>query len=211
MVGLMHKILIIDDHTLMARGLETIFASQPDMNVLGCVNDAQHAKSEVARLQPDVITLDLAMPNLHGSDLIPPLQAEFPDLRIIVLTGLSDPKILYEVFSHTPHAILQKTGDPEAVLHAIRTPFCGTPILCVECKKLFRSLGEIPPIITPLSAREREVVTLLAQGQTTRAAAATLGISEHTVRKHRENSLAKLNAKTTGELVSLSERRGYIP
>lgn len=206
----MHRILVIDDHALVARGLESIFTAQQDLDVLGCITDPRHVLSEVSRLLPDVVTLDLAMPGIHGSDLISPIQAASPDTRIIILTGLSDLPLLAEVFNKSPHAILQKAGDPDDLLAAVRAQPASTPILCAAYAALFDANEGRLKAITPLSVREREVVQLLAQGNTTKEIADALGISEHTIRKHRENARAKLAAKTTGELVILAARRGYI-
>ena len=206
----MHKILIIDDHALVAHGLESFFAAQSDMEVVLCVQDARHALTKISALKPNVVLLDLAMPTLHGTDLLNPIQALDPDLRVIILTGLTDPELLAEVFEKSPHAIMQKMGDPGELLSAVRAPKSRKTHLCSECQKMFAQLDTKLKAISPLTRREREVVSLLAQGESAKGAALVLGISEHTVRKHRENALEKFGARSTGQLVALAARRGYI-
>jgi len=206
----MHKILIIDDHALVAHGMKSIFAVQAGMEVVQCVQDARQALAAIAKHKPNVVLLDLAMPTLHGTDLIDPIKATDPSIRIIVLTGLSDPALLAEVFEKSPHAIMQKMGDPGELLDAVRAPESSQTMLCKACQKMFDQLDSELETILPLTQREREIVSLLSKGETTKGAALVLGISEHTVRKHRENTLAKFGARSTGQLVALAARRGYI-
>lgn len=205
-----HKVIIIDDHALVAHGLESIFTAQEDMEVIKCISDPKLAVAEVRHLKPDLVTLDLGMPKLHGADLIEPLQKASPDTRIIVLTGLSDMVLLAEVHAKKPHGIMQKMGNPQELLDAIRVSAGGPPILCSECRGMMAKLDQTLETMRPLSRREREIVGLLADGNTTKDIADLLNISEHTVRKHRENSLDKLGAKSTGQLVALATRRGFI-
>ncbi len=180
------------------------------MEVVQCLHDGRQALAAVSRHKPDVVLLDLAMPVIHGADLIDPIQAANPEIRIVILTGLSDLALLAEVFGKSPHAIMQKAGDPGELLDAVQSPKGPRPILCRECRKMFALLDNELQVILPLTQREREIVSLLARGETTKGAAVALGISEHTVRKHRENALGKFGAKTTGQLVVLASRRGYI-
>ncbi len=180
------------------------------MEVISCVSDSRKVLDCIRQHKPDVVTLDLAMPDIHGSDLLPMIQSLSPDTRVIVLTGLSDPPLLAEVYEKAPHAIMQKMGNPDELLAAVRASRGRAPILCAECRKMFDSLDADLQAISPLSQREREIVRHLARGETTKEVALSLGISEHTVRKHRENAMAKFGAKTTGQLVALAARRGYI-
>lgn len=207
------RAVIIDDHEIVARGLELLLAAQPDIEVAEIVTRAGAAIAAVARLRPDVATLDLAMPGIHGADLIEGMRCASPGTRIIVLTGLTARPLIAEVLARRPQAVLQKQGDPAILLDAIRTPRNET-VLCPEIMRILASqgnsgAGEEEPIRS-LTRREQEIAGWLARGMTTREIALALNLSEHTVRKHRENTMQKLGVKTTGQLIALASQRGYI-
>ncbi len=207
----MLEIVIIDDHALVVRGLELLFGNQPDLSVAGCASDAYAGLDLIEARQPDVVTLDLAMPGSHGLDLLDTIRSLAPRTRIIVLTGLSDVALLRDVIGKAPHAVVQKQGEPCHLLEAIRTAPGAAPILCPEITALIQNAPCAQAVRAGhLSARECDIVRRLADGMTTRLVAQDLGISEHTVRKHRENILAKLGVKSTAQLIAYAIQRGYI-
>lgn len=208
----MTRILIVDDHALIGRGLSHVFSGCDWASEVHIVSDPASVLGEVARLRPDAMTLDLAMPGIHGLDLIGQIKAQVPGCRIVVLTGLTDLTVLAEVFRAGPHAMVQKQGDPGAVVDAMMAAPRPEPHLCAEMERL---LGQLPiaeeaPEPLALSSRERQIVGLLAEGMTTKDIADRLGVSEHTIRKHRENMMRKIAAKSTSQLVAYAVNRGLI-
>lgn len=206
------RVLIIDDHALMAQGLSHYFSNIEEIKVVGHIADPEGALDEIARTSPEVVTLDLSMPGVHGIDMIGKIKNLAPKCRIIVLTGLTDQVVLKEVYQKQPHAMIQKQGDPEHLLNAINSPAGSSPYLCSRMKDILSAceLSNTDECIVSLSRREREIVGLLADGLTTKEAADQLFVSEHTIRKHRENMMRKINAKSSAQLIAYAVQRGFI-
>lgn len=189
----MTRAIIVDDHPLMCDGLARLVRDELGWSVAGTAAHRRSALELVRREQPDVIVLDLQLPDGHGLDLLKDLRAECPALRIAIITASHDPAYGPRALAAGAHAYMRKDAPSAQLLDALRG--CVGPI---ESKPSSRGGGEAtgalvtdsPPQL--LSERELSVFQLIGLGRATREIAAALGISFKTVEAHRENIKRKL-------------------
>jgi len=205
------RVLIADDHAILRKGIRALLSTEPDMEVLGEAADGQEAVSQARALRPDVILMDLMMPRMDGIEATRQIAAERPGARILVLTSFAaDDKVFPAIKAGALGYILKDSGPAELV-RAIRQVHRGEPSL--EPSIAIKVLHELshppqrPPTPDPLSARELEVLRLLAQGKSNREIAEQLVIAELTVRTHVSNILGKLQlaSRTQAALYALKE------
>lgn len=204
-------VLIIEDHALIVSGIKAILGACDKVGDIWSESAPDAALALARRVQPDVITLDLSMPQIHGLDLIAPLQEAAPRARIVVITSINEPQMLRQVVAAAPHGLMQKGAASDFLLAVLSASEDAAPHLCPQTQSILADAP--PPVDGPdlrLTKRERDVVTALAKGHTSAQTAADLGISEHTVRKHRENLMRKTGAQSTAHLVRFAMLRGDI-
>jgi NarL family two-component system response regulator LiaR len=213
MTGSIH-VLVVDDHLVVRKGIRALLATEPDITVVGEADHGVEAVAEAARLQPDVILMDLVMPKMDGIAAIQQILASQPDARILVLTSFAaDDKVLPAIRAGALGYILKDTGPLELV-NAIRQIYRGEPSLHPTiARKVLHELAQPldrPPTSEPLTEREVEVLRLVAQGESNQQIAAALGISEATVRKHVSSVLSKLHLASRTQAALYALREGLI-
>jgi NarL family two-component system response regulator LiaR len=205
------RILIADDHAVVREGLRSLINTEPGMTVIGQAEDGHRALEMARSLQPDVILLDMVMPHKSGLEVIDVLKEENPEVRILVLTSFSDDDMLFPAVKAGALGYLLKNSSPQRLLAAIRDVHRGEPSLSSDvAKKLMLEMqrpSPLPPTEDPLTARELEVLRLVAQGQTNQEIAEELVIGEGTVRTHVSSILSKLHLanRTQATLYALRE------
>lgn len=205
------RILIADDHAVVREGLRSLINTEPGMTVIGQAEDGHRALEMARSLQPDVILLDMVMPHKSGLEVIEALREENPAVRILVLTSFSDDDMLFPAVKAGALGYLLKNSSPQRLLAAIRDVHRGEPSLSSDvAKKLMLEMqrpSSLPPTEDPLTARELEVLRLVAQGQTNQEIAEDLVIGEGTVRTHVSSILSKLHLanRTQATLYALRE------
>lgn len=205
------RILIADDHAVVREGLRSLINTEPGMTVIGQAEDGHRALEMARSLQPDVILLDMVMPHKSGLEVIKILKEENPEVRILVLTSFSDDDMLFPAVKAGALGYLLKNSSPQRLLAAIRDVHRGEPSLSSDvAKKLMLEMqrpSSLPPTEDPLTARELEVLRLVAQGQTNQEIAEELVIGEGTVRTHVSSILSKLHLanRTQATLYALRE------
>ena len=205
------RVLIADDHAVVREGLRTLILSEAGMQVIGEAADGIEVVAKARALQPDIIIMDLVMPRKDGLEAIGEITTESPHARILVLTSFAEDDRVFSAIKAGALGYLLKDSLPRELLQAIRDVYEGKPTLHPSIAlKLIRELKEppaLPPAQEPLTAREVEVLRLVAQGLTNQEIGDRLTISEWTVITHVRNILGKLHLanRTQAALYALRE------
>lgn len=213
------RVLLADDHAVLRAGLSMLINSQPDMQVVGEAADCHQANELVRLRKPDVLTLDLTMPGGGSIKLIEGLRRDCPETRVLVLTMHDDPAYLRAVLAAGGAGYVVKTAADVELLRAIRAVSEGRIVVEVNQPKAAAGAGAgrgadadsaRPAGFASLSAREREVFTLLAQGHTNPEIAGRLFLSVKTVETYRARIADKLGLRTRAELVRYALEVGLL-
>jgi DNA-binding NarL/FixJ family response regulator len=206
------RIAIADDHPVVREGLVAMLETEPDFQVVGTATTGAEAVALVARTDPDVMLLDLELPELDGVGVLRRLVAEGARVRVIVFTVFdTDERIIAAVEAGAAGYLLK--GAPRAELFAaVRTVAAGGSLLASVASSavLRRVRGEVPPGGLSLTPREREVLEALARGLGNKQIAAELGVSERTVKFHVSSLFVKLGARNRTEAVTIGARAGLV-
>ena len=200
------SVLLADDHAVVLEGLSAIIGRQPDMRVVAHAANGREAVELWEKYRPDVTLLDLRMPELDGLGAIRELRQFDANARIIVLTTYDTDEHIYQAIKAGAKAYLLKDARREELLECIRKVHAGETCVSADiaAKLAERVSGE------SLSAREREVLLLMAQGQSNREIAAQLFISETTVKSHVKHLFAKLNVLSRTQAIAVATQSGLI-
>jgi NarL family two-component system response regulator LiaR len=205
------RILVTDDHAIIRKGIRAMLEIVPDMEVVGEAADGQTGVAQAAALRPDVILMDLVMPEMDGIEAIRQIKVQQPEARILVLTSFAGDDKVFPAIKAGALGYHLKDSDPEDLVQAIRQVHRGEASLHpMIARKLLQELArplEQPPTPDPLTQRELEVLRLVAQGLDNQEIADRLVISEATVRTHVSNILSKLHlaSRTQAALYALRE------
>ena len=204
------RILLADDHPVVRDGLAAMLATQPDFEVVGEAGTGAEAVAEAARLRPDVVLMDLEMPALDGIEAIRRLRAADPAVQVVVLTAFDTDERIVGALQAGAQGYLLKGAPRAEIFAAIRTVSAGGALIPpVVASKLLRKVRatEHPDALT---AREVEVLKLVAAGLANREIAARLSIRERTVKFHVSSILSKLGAKNRTQAVRLARESGLV-
>ncbi len=208
------KIILADDHKLFCEGLRSMLDSQPGLEVIATAPDG-HAAVDLAReTSPDVAIIDIGMPNLNGIEATRKIVAENASIKVIALSMHSDKRFIAEMFKAGASAYLLKDCDLEELINAISAvmednPYISPSVSKVVIKDYIKNLkNENTSVFTILTAREREVLQILAEGKNTHQIASTLFISEKTVESHRRQIMNKLGIHNVAGLIKYAIREG---
>jgi DNA-binding NarL/FixJ family response regulator len=198
------RVLVVDDQALFREALVTLLGARPEVEVAGEAGDGARALEQAAALQPDVVLMDLHMPVLDGIAATRRLRVEQPAVRVLALTTFDDDEDVFAALRAGALGYLLKDVSSdrlvEAVLSAARRESVLQPSVAAKVVARFAQLDDAPrprpqPLVEPLSARELDVLRLLADGRSNREIAATLFLAEGTVKNHVTNVLVKLGAR----------------
>jgi DNA-binding NarL/FixJ family response regulator len=196
----------VDDHPLLREGIAALVASQSDMEVVGEASDGLEALEEFRKLRPDITLMDLVMPKMRGVDAVIAIRAEFPDARIIVLTTYTGDVQVLRALKAGARGYLLKGLLRKELLETVRAVHAGRKCIPAEiAAQIAEHAGD-----EALSAREIEVLRLIAGGNANKQIADRLSITEETVKGHVKNILAKLSANDRTHAVTIGLKRGII-
>ena len=205
------RVLVADDHVVVRQGIRALLATEPDIDVVGEAENGREAVAEADRLQPDVILMDLVMPEMDGIEAIGRITARQPGARILVLTSFATDDKVFPAIKAGALGYLLKDSGPEELVDAIHQTYRGEPSLHpMIARKVLQEVSgpsERPPTPEPLTEREMGVLRLVARGRSNREIADELAVSEATVRTHVSNILGKLHlaSRTQAALYALRE------
>jgi NarL family two-component system response regulator LiaR len=206
------RILIADDHAIVRRGLQTLIASEPGLQVIGEAGDGVEAVEKTLDLKPDVLLLDMMMPRRNGLEAISYIKQANLETRILILTSFAEDDKVFPAIKSGALGYLLKDSSPEQLLQAIYDVYRGEPSLHPTIAlKLMRELNQptdLPPTEEPLTEREVDVLKLVARGQTNQEIAEMLVISERTVGNHIGNILSKLHLANRTQAALYALRQG---
>lgn len=205
-------ILLADDHSMVRQGFRRILESQPDMEIVGEAGNGREALEQAAKLAPDVVVMDVAMPELNGIEATRRLMETTPRTRVLALSMHKDAVYVREILRAGARGYLLKDAVDVDFLAAVRAIARGEGYLSpgVADAVLTDYRQHVTDPIDLLTSREREVLQLIAEGKTNKEIATLLKLSVYTVDAHRGRIMEKLNLHSTGELVRFAVRKGLI-
>jgi NarL family two-component system response regulator LiaR len=204
--------MIVDDHAVVRIGLREILSSEPDIDVVGEAADGISAVTQAQTLRPDVLVLDLVMPGLHGIQVIEQLRVAAPQVRILVLTMFSTDERIFPSLQAGAHGFLLKESAPAELIQGIRDVVAGKSPLHPAVARRIRERYSQPPAPTSekLTARETDVLALVAQGLSDKAIASRLALSNRSVRSHVSRILEKLHLTSRTQATLYALRTGLV-
>ncbi len=217
------KVLLVDDHALFRRGIATVLAGQEGLEVIDEASDGLEAIEKAKKIAPGVIVMDLHMPRCSGLEATQALQAEMPQVNILILTVSEKEADLFDAMKFGARGYLLKNTEPEDLVHAIFHIAQGgvivSPVMATKLLTEFQTLGagvksqprKIDREESDLSPREGEVLQLISQGATNKEIAESLFISENTVKTHLRNIMEKLHLANRSQAAAYAVKRGLVP
>ncbi|MDD5468070.1 MAG: response regulator transcription factor [Anaerolineales bacterium] len=211
------RILLVDDHEVVRTGLRMLIQDEADILILGEASTGEEAIALTRELQPDVVVMDLTLPDISGIDITRTLKNETPQVAVVALTIHEDQQYFFEMLKAGATGYVPKRAAPEDLISAIRAAHSGEVYLYPSLARTLvedfihrASQEERPSVLENLTHREEEVLGYLAEGLTNEEIANKLLISKHTVARHRENLMRKLNLHSRSDLVRYAVRKGVI-
>jgi len=211
------RIILADDHLMFRQGLKKILGERADLEIIGEANSGLDLLKLLQELVPDLVILDISMPNLRGIEAVREIKSLRPNVKILILTMHKEREYLYQSVSGGADGFLLKEDADTELFSAIKTIQQGriyiSPTMADESTEdwVRMARGERTiPFGDPLTTRERQVLKLIAEGKSSKDIAALLFISARTVERHRANIMDKLNLKKTADLVKYAIQKGYV-
>ncbi|HEU5102012.1 MAG TPA: response regulator transcription factor [Roseiflexaceae bacterium] len=206
------RLIIVDDHAIVRQGLRAIIRVTPDMDLVGEAMNGHEALELVTRLHPDVVLMDLLMPELDGVAATALIKQKRPAVRIIALTTFAEAELVLGAVQAGADGYLLKDVDVQELTQAIRTVHAGQPYLHpAATRHLLQATARPVPAHDPLTGREQTVLALVGRGLTNRQIAGALTISEKTVSVHVSKMLSKLGLTSRTQAALYATRIGLIP
>jgi DNA-binding NarL/FixJ family response regulator len=211
------NIVLADDHQVVRKGVKALLSSEADFNIVGEAGNGLETIEVVEKVKPDILVLDLMMPGLNGLEVNRQLSKKCPGTRTVVLSMHGSEAYVLEALRSGARAFVLKDAPPEELVHAIREAYAGRRFLssplsenAIEAYTRKTELTNIDPMDN-LTAREREILQLTAQGLTNAAIGSRLFISPRTVETHRTNLMRKLELHNHAQLIQFAIQHGIIP
>ncbi|MGB3690465.1 MAG: response regulator transcription factor [Jannaschia helgolandensis] len=201
------RILIVDDHPMVADGIRALLETYDDLTVVGTLSNGREAIARTADLRPDVILLDLNMPEMNGLAATEILRERHPDVAVLILSMHDAPEYVATALRHGAAGYCLKDQPTEEIRRAIDTVVAGERYLCPGAETALEPSGDGSE---PLTSREQTILLLLAQGRSNKQVAADLDISVRTVETHRKNLKRKLGISSTAGLTRYAMEHGVL-
>ena len=211
------RVLLVDDHAILREGVRALLAREADIEVVGEAGDGQEAVDQAAELNPDVVIMDIVMPRMSGLEATRLLKHRHPEVRTLILSMYDDQEYVVQIIQAGAAGYVLKRVVTEDLVRAIHEVHAGgsflyPPIAATLIGDYLRVTGNgrVDDQGEPLTAREREVLKLIAQGNSSMRIAESLGLSRKTVDTHRSRAMRKLDLHDVTEVVKYALRTGLI-
>ncbi len=210
------RVMIVDDHAIVREGVRALLDLSPEVKVVGEADNGREALQKMVQLQPDVVLMDIMMPVMDGLEATRRLTDDHPDIKVLVLTQYDEKEYVFPIIEAGAHGFMSKTAASSQLVSAIRSVHRGDSFLSPSIARFFvdayhsGSSGKINDPYQQLTAREQQVLKMLAEGYTGREIAGMLDLSAKTIDGYRTNLMRKLDLHNRVELVKYALRRGII-
>lgn len=211
------RLLLADDHAIIRAGIRLVLERQPDFEVVAEAADGREAVAQANQFHPDVVVLDLAMPNLNGIEAMRQICSNHPHVQVVVLTMHSDEEYVLRALKAGARGYVLKESAESDLIAGIRAVFSGKSYFSPKVSRMLvedyvrqlqdRDLEDSYDLLTP---REREILQLVGEGKSNKDMANALNLSVYTVETHRSNLMEKLNLHSVPELMLYAVRKGVI-
>ena len=205
------KIYIVDDHPMVIAGLKSLLSQLKGVEVAGSASNAFDAMAFLKKSSPDIILLDINLPDINGIDLCKKIKKDFPDIKILGISTFSERSYISRMIANGASGYLIKSASAAEIADAVRTVMEGKLYISLEMERiLYASSATSAGLLPAITKREKEVLQLIAEGLTNNQIAEQLFISPLTVDSHRKNLLTKFNVNNTASLIRLAVERGLL-
>jgi DNA-binding NarL/FixJ family response regulator len=208
------KILVADDHPVVRKGLQSCLAKQDRLRVVGEASDGDEALAKARELNPDVVLMDISMPRLNGLAVTEQLRKELPNVKVLILSVHNNKEYIFRIIQAGAHGYVSKEAPPEELFKAIECVASGEPFFSEEIARAalsqFVTNGGKKEPFAQLTSREREVLILIAEGQSNKEIANKLGIGVRTIETHRERIMRRLNIHSVAGLTKYAIANGMV-
>jgi len=210
------KVLVADDHTILRQGIKALLANQEGIEVVGEAKDGREAIKVIEELLPDVILMDIAMPGLNGAEATRRIKKKFPKMKVLVLTMYANEEYIFQILNAGANGYLVKETAFQDLISAIKAVYSGESFMSPSISKkvvngyIQQARGDKKKICEVLTPREREILQLIAEGNSSKKIAEALFISPKTVETHRTHIMDKLNIHNRSGLIKYAIRKGMV-
>jgi NarL family two-component system response regulator YdfI len=203
------RCLVVDDHRVVREGLDLLFGDLDDLELVGQAVTGEEALDAVARLQPQVVLMDVRLPGIDGVSAVKRIHQASPSVQFVIFSAYGDKRLLSDAIAAGARGYVMKGSPPDDLLRAIRTVAAGRAFVDPSLSPAL-VLTQGGPAEQPLSEREREILQLLAEGFHTEEVARRIGLSVETVKSDTKRVIAKLHADTRTHAVAIALRQSII-
>ena len=207
----MIRLLVVDDHAVVRRGLLQLFGTVEDIEVVGDAADGAEAVEAAERLRPDLVLMDLSMPGVDGVEATRRIRASLPETAVVILTSFSEQPRIIGAIDAGAVGYLLKDADPDELLRGVRAAAAGEAPFSPRAAKALLSLGAQRQVAAELSDREREVLACVVEGLPNKLIARRLAISEKTVKAHLTSVFRRIGVTDRTQAALWAERHGIGP
>jgi two-component system, NarL family, nitrate/nitrite response regulator NarL len=208
------RVLIADDHPVVRKGLQSCLAKQERLKIVGEAADGDEALQKTRELEPDVVLMDISMPRMNGLAVTEVLRKEVPNVKVLILSVHNNQEYIFRIIQAGAHGYVSKEAPPADLLRAIESVFNGDPFFTEDIARAalnqFITNGGKKEPFAQLTSREREVLVLIAEGQSNKEIANKLGIGVRTIETHRERIMRRLNIHSVAGLTRYAIAKGLV-
>ena len=211
------RIVVADDHPLMRRGISDLLESEPGWKVVAEAGNGREAVDAVAKVKPDILVIDLAMPELNGLTATREILRSYPRVEVVLLTMHNTEQAIREVLESGARGYVLKSDADQDLIAAVKAVAAGKPFFTPNVAEVVlkgylgrNTIPEVTEHVSALTTRERQVVQLLAEGKGNKDVAVAMRVSVKTVETHRSNINRKLSIRSTSDLVRYAVRNGIV-